>query len=253
MPEVQGKKHASLRCTLTLRADRSRSCAEASPRIRGWHPEHPQSPWAPALPHTFKRRRKFENSQPPSSSSSSLPPRLTPDTPWLFPAAISSPLLLLLPPTRRRRSLEDRLIATRPFRRHHPSRDWPSTVSLSRRPSEASSQRAAEVGSEERESTARRRSTFSLNHRPRITKRRQTGGCTPTSPTLSRPRDHRCRRDSKAQTFDLGRTLLSVVAPRSQRVQEARHLGCIDTSLHTSTTSLTRHRHQTRCYGTYNT
>src|SRR5690349_16587137 len=89
MPGVQGTKHAGLRCTLALRADRSRSCAEASPRIRGWHPEHPQSPWAPALPHTFKRRRKFENSQPPSSSSSSLPPRLTPDTPWLFPAAIS--------------------------------------------------------------------------------------------------------------------------------------------------------------------
>ena len=237
-----------------MRADRSRSCAEANPRIRGWHPEHPQSPWAPALPHTFKRRRKFENSQPPSSSSSSLPPRLTPDTPWLFPAAIFSPLLLLLPPQRD----ADALWRIDPYQLVHSvvtthQEIGPSTVSLSRRPSEASSQRAAEVGSEERESTARRRSTFSLNHRPRITKRRQTGGCTPTSPTLPRPRDHRRRRDSKAQTFDLGRTLLSVVAPRSQRVQEARHLGCIDTSLHTSTTSLTRHRHQTRCYGTYNT
>lgn len=78
-PEGQGSRPAGLRCTQRLRADRSRSCAAARTKVRGWHQEHPQSPWAPVLPHTFKRRRKFENSQPPSSFLllSRLPPRLT--------------------------------------------------------------------------------------------------------------------------------------------------------------------------------
>lgn len=197
-PEGQGSRPAGLRCTQRLRADRSRSCAAARTKVRGWHQEHPQSPWAPVLPHTFKRRRKFENSQPPSSFLllSRLPPRLT----HLGCSLLPSPPLLLLPPTRH--SLEDRPIAASPdaliVGLAQQCGLW--DIRADRGPPEASSsQRVAEEGSEERESTARLHLSTTTTTRHHRSQRRQTGCITPHRPNTHsshRPRDHRCRRCS---------------------------------------------------------
>lgn len=147
LPEGQGNQPAGLRCTQRLRAHRSRSCAAARTKVRGRHPEHPQSPWAPVLPHTFKRRRKFENSQPPSSFLllSRLPPRLT----HLGCSLLPSPPPPLLPPTRH--SLEDRPIAASPdavivgLAQHcRPEQEW--TVGHSCRPWSARGQQQQPAG-----------------------------------------------------------------------------------------------------------
>jgi hypothetical protein len=144
--------------------------------------EHPQSPWAPVLPHTFKRRRKFENSQPPSSLSLFLLPHASHTL--CSPAADSSfsPTNALL------------MFQASPPRPSPNLPDWPSSVAGEgrqelRRLPEASTSSSSSTSSgtrkRERESTAARG-----GHNPAAEEPDQL------VPTLQRPILRPCRRHS---------------------------------------------------------
>jgi len=145
MPEGPGSCRKGLRCTRALRADRSRNCAAVWASSRGWQRSIPNHLGLLCSPHTFKRRRKFENSQPPSSFPLLL--CLTPHT-LLVPCygLLPSPTHAIL------------MFQASPPRPSPNLPDWPRSVAGEgrqlRRLPEASSSRSG-TRKRERESTAR--------------------------------------------------------------------------------------------------